>query len=235
MLRNLSWLLVAASALPPRSAGAQATRVVADTQSYLLRITQQWGRNSPLGALAERRIGADDVEVRLWEGYGLGGSAGIVLRRSAGRWSLWEADMVRCMYRVPIAVGDTLTPPSIRRYQALARRRCAERNAGEADAPPGTYGWTVVSDDTVGLRPLRLRGRPEATWTALVEAGVLRLPPSVRRAWTMLDGHTYVLEVRQGAEYRASVIEHTSPPETAADSAMQAVAAIFRRVAPAGR
>jgi hypothetical protein len=110
-------------------------------------------------------------------------------------------------------VGGAL---SVRRYQALARRRCGERNAGMSEAPAGTYGWTMISDDTLDLRPFQPPARPDEAWDALVEAGLLRLPPSVPRSWIMMDGHTYVLEVRRGAEYRASRIEHTSPPETAA-------------------
>jgi hypothetical protein len=225
-------VLLCASALLARDAPAQATRVLADTQSYLLRVTQRWGRASPLGALAERPTRGDDLEVRLWQGYGYGGVWGAILRRSSGRWAGWAARVVHCTFHVPISVGDTLSAPSVRRYQALARRRCGERNAGQSEAPPGTYGWTVISDDTLDLRGLESPARLDETWDALVDAGLFRLPPSVPRSWVMMDGHTYVLEVRRGAEYRASVIEHTSPPETAADTTMQAVAAILRRIAP---
>jgi hypothetical protein len=228
-------ILVCATALVARDAAAQATRVVADTQDYLLRITQSWGAASPLGALAKQPMQDDDLEIRLWQGYGLGGTRGTILARSNGRWAAWEARVVRCTFNVPIAVGDTLSAPSVRRYQALARRRCGERDAGMSEAPAGTYGWTMISDDTLDLRPLQPPARPDETWDALVEAGLLRLPPSVPRPWIMMDGHTYVLEVRRGTEYRASRIEHTTPPATAADSAMQAVAAVLRRVAPPSR
>jgi hypothetical protein len=73
---------------------------------------------------------------------------------------------------------------------------------------------------------------PDETWDALVDARLFRLPPAVPRSWVMMDGRTYVLEVRRGAEYRASVIEHTSPPETAGDRVVRAIAALVRRAVP---
>jgi len=237
MSRNLRIAggLVCAGALLGGDAHAQATSVIAPPGDYLLRLTQHWGRVSPLGALVERHMGAGDVEVRLWQGYGLGGTWGTVLRREAGHWRGWHARVVGCSYRVPIPVGDTLTPPSIRRYQGLAKVRCAERNAGEAEAPPGTYGWSVISTDTVGVVPLASTTALGEVWGDLVRAGVPTLPPRVPRSWMRTDGHTYLVEVRRGGEYRASVIEHTSPPETGADSVVQAVAAIFARLPRPGR
>lgn len=216
--------------LLPRSSGAQATRVVADTGSYLLRITQKWGRESSLGSLPERRMGAQDVEVRLWQGYGLGGEWGTVLRREGGRWRGWYARVARCHYLVPIPVGDTLTPPSTARYQRLARSNCHDPNAGQADAPPGTNGWAVITVDTVAIVPLESVASLPGLWADLVRAGVTGLPTHVPREWIMLDGHSYVVEVRRGDEYRASVIEHTSPPPTRADSVVQSVAAIVGRL-----
>ena len=60
-------------------------------------------------------------------------------------------------------------------------------------------------------------------WAGAVDDGVLELPPSVEREWVMLDGHTYVVEVREGDSYRTSVIAHTEP-EVEADRQVQAVA-----------
>lgn len=204
--------------------------MVADTASYLLRITQRWGRESPLGALVARPMGPDDVEVRLWEGYGLGGQWGVIMRREGGRWRAWHARIVRCTYSVPIPVGDTLSPASVARYRRLARARCGERDAGRAGAPPGTYGWIDIADDTVGLAPVTSGAPLASLWAEAVRAGVAELSPRVPRTWMMLDGHTYVVELRRGDEYRASVIEHTTPPETAADTAVQAVATVLRRL-----
>ncbi len=230
---RIRFTLVCLLALLVRSTEAQATRVVADSGSYLLRVTQDWGRQSRLGALVERRAAVDDIEVRLWQGYGLAGTWGTVIRRERGRWAGWHVEVVRCSYSVPIPVGDTLTPRSFARYKRLAKERCGERNAGEADAPPGTYGWSVILADTVGMVRLQSTTSLSAVWTDLVRAGVTELPTRVPRSWIMLDGHSYVVELRNGNSYRASVIEHTSPPATSADSVVQAVAAIFNRLCDA--
>jgi len=217
-------------ALPARTADAQTTRIIADSSSYLLRVTQHWSRESALGALTERRMAAEDIEVRLWQGYGLGGTWGFVLRREQGRWSAVRVDIVTCTYRVPIPVGDTLTPPSLARYQRLAIARCDEHDPGEGEPPPGTYGWSVISADTVGIVPLRFTSAASELWSDLVRAGITELPTRVPRSWIMVDGCTYVVELRRAHEYRASVIEYTSPPATGADSLVQSVAAIFDRL-----
>ncbi|MBY0492012.1 MAG: hypothetical protein K2R93_19375 [Gemmatimonadaceae bacterium] len=223
-------LLVSLSLLIAHGAQAQATRVVADTGNYLLQITQGWGRESPLGELVVRAMGREDIEMRLWEGYGLGGVWGLVVRREKGRWRAWHTRIVKCSYSLPIPVGDTLSAPSEIGYRRLARARCAEQNAGEAEAPPGTYGWRVISDDTVSLVSIRARLPLESLWRDALRAGVDRLPTSVPSHLLSTDGYTYVIELRRGPEYRASVIRRTTPPATAADTAVQAVAAVFRRL-----
>lgn len=225
-----SRLLVALLLMLAPCARAQATRVMADTASYLLQITQEWGRKSPLGRLTALSMQPEDIEVRFWEGYGLAGEWGVVLRRHGGRWRAWDARIVRCNYSVPIPVGDTLSPTSVAHYQRLARARCAEQDAGEHDGPPGTNGWTLISDDTVALTPIAPRAPLGALWSHAVHAGIAELPLRVPRPWVMTDGHTYVVELRRGNEYRASVIEQTRPPATAADTAVQAVAAIIHRL-----
>ena len=77
-----------------QQAAAQATRISAPERNYLLEITQQWAAESPLGSLPLIPMGDSDVEVRVWGGYGLTGSSGVVLRRIAGRWRGWEIKVV---------------------------------------------------------------------------------------------------------------------------------------------
>ena len=45
----------------------------------------------------------------------------------------------------------------------------------------------------------------------------------------MLDGHTYVLEVRRGQVYRASEIEDLEKPEVPADATIRRIAMMLRR------
>ena len=59
--------------------------------------------------------------------------------------------------------------------------------------------------------------------------GLFTLPTKVPRTWMMLDGHTYVLEVRRGQVYRASEIEDLEKPEVPADATIRRIAMMLRR------
>jgi hypothetical protein len=58
----------------------------------------------------------------------------------------------------------------------------------------------------------------DSAWKKAIAAGLLTLPARVERSWHMLDGFTYVLEIRQGNLYRAVEIEHLDRPEAPTDS-----------------
>jgi hypothetical protein len=68
---------------------------------------------------------------------------------------------------------------------------------------------------------------PEQVWPTLVATGLLTLPTHVSRTWMMLDGLTYVAEVRLGRHYRASAIEHLEKPEVTADATIRKLARIL--------
>lgn len=201
--------------LPCTRGQAQARISSAPDNDYLLEITQRWGAESRLGDLRHRPMGAGDVELRLWGGYGLTGTSGLVLRRTDGRWAGWWVKIHQCVLSLPVSVGDTLSDESTRRYQSLARRNC------EAGQPDTLSASVEIRADSAELIPIPSSARPQSAWDAAVGAGVFTLPPEVPRTWMMLDGFTYVMEVRRGDEYRASVIEHTHPPETEADRQVQ--------------
>ena len=203
---------------------AQARTVSAPADDYLLEITQEWGARSALGDLRLRAMGPHDIELRLWGGYGLAGTYGTVLRRTDGRWSGWLAITHRCSVWLPLATGDTLSEASIRRYQAQARGDCS-------NAPGDILPARVIYTDSLGIRSLPGDPDLETAWRDAVAAGVSTLPGEVPRSWVRLDGHTYVVELRTGDEYRASVIEHTDPPATDADRKVQDLyRAVHRRL-----
>lgn len=84
------------------------------------------------------------------------------------------------------------------------------RRAGPADCvadPP--VGTSYFNVDSVATASLRERPDFPALWDKLVDLGVLRLPaeaPVRDQGVVILDGLWYVVEVRVGTEYRASVI-----------------------------
>jgi hypothetical protein len=207
--------------LMPAKLLAQATHVLAPTDPTLLRVTREWGRESVLGDLVSQTMKANDVEVRFWSGFGLFGTSGTVLRRSEGRWIAWQADVQTCQFGLSIPIGDTLSPQSRAFYREKARQHCGDRSWDTLSAA------SIVTIDTVALRELP-RADYEAFWQELKREGILELPPRVPRTWMLLDGLSYVVEVRRGDDYRASDIEHTKP-EGRPDRIMQRIAALMAR------
>ena len=210
--------IVALLLLAPRASQPQATVVSAPANDFLLRIARDWARSSPLGDLRERAFAPSDLEVRAWKGYGITQTVGIVVRRESGIWRSWFAAVETCSTTVPISVGDTASPPTRARFQREARANCAASmdNVG--------HGGRVFSVDTLTLIPMEATARVfEDTWNAATSAGLLALPPDVPRKTMVLDSVAYVVEVRRGNEYRASIIGHVSPPEVEADAQVQRV------------
>jgi hypothetical protein len=101
-------------------------------------------------------------------------------------------------------------------YNAEARRQCGKKLE---DVGPGAQ---IITTDSLLVDKLNVPDSAiESAWTAAVRAGVFQLPPRVERNRAMDDVFMYVVELRSGDEYRASVIEHLPQPETAADQQVQ--------------
>jgi hypothetical protein len=215
-----SFAVAACVALAASPGEAQLTQASAPAENYLVWITQEWAAASPLGSLANRALPRGDVELRVWGGYGLTSTTGVILRRSAGRWRAWRAEVVPCTYAVPIPIGDTASPAT----ESLFVRRAHDRCGASLDST--AYGETVYQADTLAVVEVPALGA-EAAWRRAVAAGVRALPPKVPRSWIMTDGFTYVIELREGGRYRASAIEALDKPEADAD---RQAAAIFRAV-----
>jgi hypothetical protein len=211
-----------------QQAAAQATRISAPERNYLLEITQRWAAESPLGSLPLIPMGDSDVEFRVWGGYGLTGTSGVVLRRIAGRWRGWETSVVQCAIDVASPIADTASAATESLYIARARRRCGT-SVGDT-----RFSFSQYQADTLSLAPLTDTGL-EAAWVKAVASGVRELPPRVPRQWVMLDGFTYVIELREGNSYRASVIEAVGKPEGDADRAVKAVYDAVRQAVEGAR
>jgi hypothetical protein len=142
----------------------------------------------------------------VWSGYGLGGTYGVILRRTSGRWQAWRARVVTCLIKLSTPSTDigSLPEDSI---LAEARRHCPRFAEGA-----GSFRRV----DTLALEPADARNAG-TIWDQVLSAGVLELPPRIPRKWIMLDGCTIVIEVRRGDSYLASRIEAIKPPEVDAD------------------
>jgi hypothetical protein len=196
--------------------GGPATDISAPTKNYLLVITQRWGRTSPLGDLFRDPRDSSDVEVRLWGGYGYAGTSGVILRRLGGKWSAFSAQVHDCPMR--LAADDTLTNAKwAELVAALARRGC--------HTSPAVGSFTAVYWLT--LHELSLSSPPDSVWSQLLDAGVWRLPPHSHPKNLTQDRFTYVLEVRGGQTYRASVLPQSEASSDETDPLIRAIARIL--------
>ena len=201
-----------------RSARAQRS-ASEDVTDYLVRITQRWGASSPVGALPANAMGADDIELRVWGGYGLGATRGVILRRRDGRWEAWRARVVECVFEASMIPGIESSPRRDSLLLAAARRGCP---------PAATGGGTFYSVDTLALDVVEARNAG-MVWDRVLRAGVFELPPNIPTARIMIDGFAIVIEVRRGDVYRVSRFDAIRPPEVAADSAAREIYRIVGR------
>jgi len=146
-----------------------------------------------------------------------------VIRRVHNAWQGWTAVVHTCSVDVPIPVGDTASETTAASFRTRARRECGQERVDTLNAA------SVFSIDTLEIHEIGDATNLRREWDAAVKAGALALPPRVKRAWMMLDGFTYAVEVRRGLSYRASVIEQVDKPEVEADRQAQAV---YRSVSP---
>lgn len=211
-----------------RTSPAQVKVVSAPPEPSILVLTQQWTRESILGDPREVSTNKDWLELRVWGGFTLTApTQGVVLRRTAGRWSAFLARVMRCETQIPISVGDTASRATMQGYIADARRHCG---APVANVGPGAR---IITSDSLLVDRLDVPDSIIASaWTAAEIAGVSELPPRVEHSQVPDDPFTFVVELRRGNDYRASAIEYVEPAEVKADQQIRAVYDAVSRVLP---
>jgi hypothetical protein len=205
----------------------RARVVSAPSEPSLLNLTSSWARASALGELLEERLDRDDIELRVWHGFGPAETQATILRRIGGHWSASFARVIRCELRIPAGVGDTASATTMRRFVAEARRNCG---ASVVDVAPGSR---LITADTLIVQPLDASETDiAAAWAEAERAGVANLPGRVPHTRAADDGVTFVVEVRHGNEYRAAEIADVDPPEMKEDSQMRQIYAAVTRLRP---
>ena len=209
----------------PLTLVAQARTVSAPAGPSLVDIARQWSRASQLGDLREGQLSAGDVEVRAWTGFGIAGTHAVRLRREGGLWRAWRISMVSCSIVVPRAAGDTASRTTRTRWEAEARAQCGDT----LTLPTSAH---VISVDTLAVVPINAASTViESAWTGAVQRGMLILPPLPAREMTF-DGVGYVVEVRQGPAYRASVIQFAGDGSTDAERQMLSIMSSLAPLTP---
>jgi hypothetical protein len=205
----------------------QARVASAPSEPSLLNLTSSWARASTLGDLLELHMDGDDIELRVWHGFGPAETQSTVLRRTHGHWSAWFARVIRCELQIPGSVGDTASAATMRRFVVEARRNCG---ASAADVPPGSR---LIATDTLVVQPLEVPETDiEAVWKDAQAAGVENLPGRVSHTRTNDEGVSFMIELRRGTEYRAAEIPDIQPAEVKEDSQVQQIYAAVRRLRP---
>lgn len=183
----------------PFPAHGQNAEISAPEDSYILEMTRWWGKKcSSLGEMHAMNADSGDVAVRFWGGYGIDETRGISLRRIRSEWKAKAVRVERRKVEVPDSIRSDST--AVRQYvNDLSRNAC-----------------TVVSRfgpgqnfvmDTVRVSEPPKTPDLDKLWKRLRSHGILRLPPDPEEAGVPVeDGHTYVVEVRTGNQYRSSVI-----------------------------
>ncbi len=204
---------------------SQAQSYSEPENNYLHEIVQKWTEHTSVGNLRDAKFDDTDIEVRIWAGFGLRGSSGAVLRRTGDKWSVIILDLDRYFAggSNEIAAEEGLLPPCI--VDAM-RDRCVIETSFDSDGNPEFYGL-----DCVLITPSPRHNVQQALaelWSSLESLGVRELPLTIERDWVMMDGHSYVIEVRVGSSYRATVTEHAY--ETEADEQIHKIVMAFDSV-----
>jgi hypothetical protein len=227
------WTTLALLAVAPLAAAQEATVVSEPEDDYLLEVTREWSELAGLGDLRTTPLDQDDIELRVWGGYGLVGTRAAILRRIGGEWEglTLYVERYRAAATDSLAEAEGVLPPCI--VEAMADR-CKARESRMMGSGPtaGQVVGVLYHLECPYARRVSDNYRQESyarLWEDVVGAGVLTLPPEVEREWVMTDGHSYVVEVRAGDTYRASSIEHTAP-EVEADRQVQAIAQRLARM-----
>jgi hypothetical protein len=182
----------------------QGVLVYQPKDNYLLEVTQKWdSARSVLGDLRKKQMESDNIELRLWDGYGLFGTRGIILKRMSGKWTVQRVNIKTCAVYYPDSLKGIV--PKKKFFAGVTTKDC---NGDKFDV-----GISLQVDTALVSKPLKVTANLNRLWNTLVENGLLDLPTNVKHSWIMLDGRTFVVEVRVGNFYKASVLAYLKNPK----------------------
>ncbi len=194
----------------PAAAVADATTTQGVSEpgdGYLHAVVQAWTEKSPVGSLRAMTLPENDVELRIWTGFNALGTWAHVLRRRNGEWTVSAIHIDRYYAGASnaIAAREGILPPCI---VDEMKSRCVVETTYDAQDRPLDYVLECAQEEQPGQPDDQ--AEMAGLWDSLIALGLLSLPPTIerKRDWVSTGGHFYVIEVRTGNRYRATVTEY---------------------------
>ena len=208
-------------AVPAVVAGQIRMSVPQDT--FFLGHTTAIANSGGLRDLRSANMPTGDIEFRFWAGYGLNGTFGLILRRSNDTWTVEEVEKQSCGIAVYESRQNPLTAAQIAEYEKQALTPCSRRPRGGGNRVLTAFRLQRGRVDTLP--------NGSGLWTEMLDSGAAALPPAVPRKGMMLDGHGFVIEFRDGQQYRASDID-CMVPEAESGNHVQRIGRLLYRLRP---
>ncbi|MEM1270523.1 MAG: hypothetical protein AAGI08_10795 [Bacteroidota bacterium] len=208
------WTAAALVVFSSTAIAQEATVISEPSDDYLLEVTRLWSTLTELGDLRAKPLGEKDVELRVWGGYGIDGTEAVVLRRISGTWEGFNVHVreYTAAETDSLARSEGVFPPSILEAMAGLCTMNESRLLG-SDMNNGRVVGALYHLSCPHAQRVAGNHYQESyvkLWQDMVDTGVLALPPELSLDAPVVDGHSYVVEVRQGDSYRASSIEHVA-------------------------
>ncbi|XWN38414.1 MAG: hypothetical protein ROO71_05615 [Balneola sp.] len=168
--------------------------------NYLLEESQKWGEHSEFGSLPEKEIGEGNLELRYWSGFGLLGNRGVIINRSYDKWNAYSIDVRMCeVLSLKTGVHDSLKTFLTIDLKYTDQINCNIESDQEIENEMAQF------TDSVFVSELQNDYNFDKLWNKLKRKGILNLPIEINRSYGMTDGHSYVIEIKIGDDYRAFV------------------------------
>ncbi|MEQ9310652.1 MAG: hypothetical protein RLN90_14440 [Balneolaceae bacterium] len=168
--------------------------------NYLLEESQRWGENSGLERLPDKNLGEGSLELRYWSGFGLFGNKGVIINRINDKWNAYSIDVRMCdVLSQKVGIPDSLKNLVIIDIQYTDQINC------NIESDENIISEVHQFTDSVFVSELQNDYNFDKLWKQLKREGILNLPIEVERSYAMTDGHSYVIEIKIGEDYRAFI------------------------------
>ncbi len=200
--------------------------------NYLLNNVQEWGKYSDLQSLKIKQLQDDDIEFRFW-GFNAIGTQAVVLRRESNQWKALKVEIQLC--EVLSVKGDVDTS-NLMHFQIpviytdqIDCNKSAEFNIVPDILHVTEYVSVIELSENLDL---------DGLWNELNRLKVKKLESEAEPAPNIskdvhgnvievvnIDGYDYLVELKIGDVYRASVAKSKSQSEL--DAQLQEMAQII--------